>query len=244
MAKYTIELRRVCESLTGLRPVGLAQIKYVIDQSIPLLFDQNDKYPIFDEAHRATLNEKIIREYWMREIGFETVELFIFELNSEMNKIMPYYNKLYRVIGEDFDPFKDTDYTITAHGHSLENEKYNEDNKGRVYTNSATESQSDNKNKYSDTPQGALSSVEQGTYLTNYRNVTDANSSASRANEINNDYKQGDNSKDATTVNVQRIKGKRGVLSYAKILEEYHKELFDVDRLVLNELSSLFMGVY
>ena len=49
MSKYTIELRE----LVG-RGYGLA------------LSD----YPIFDERHRASLNQKIIDHYYFREIGF------------------------------------------------------------------------------------------------------------------------------------------------------------------------------
>ena len=30
-----------------------------------------DDYPIFDESHRSVLNQKIVRRYWLREIGIE-----------------------------------------------------------------------------------------------------------------------------------------------------------------------------
>ena len=52
---------------------------------IALGYDTDDKlhlsvdyYPIYDENHRAELNEKIIRHYALREIGQETAQQFIF----------------------------------------------------------------------------------------------------------------------------------------------------------------------
>lgn len=37
-----------------------------------------DYYPIYNESHRAELNEKIVRHYALREIGQETAQQFIF----------------------------------------------------------------------------------------------------------------------------------------------------------------------
>ena len=43
-----------------------------------------DYYPIYNESHRAELNEKIIRHYALREIGQETAQQFIFYLGMTM----------------------------------------------------------------------------------------------------------------------------------------------------------------
>ncbi len=83
MSKYTIELRE----LVG-RGYGLA------------LSD----YPIFDERHRASLNQKIIDHYYFREIGFETADRFNFALRRKMAEIMPYYNQLYQSECIKFNP--------------------------------------------------------------------------------------------------------------------------------------------
>jgi hypothetical protein len=52
-------------------------------------------YPIFDEAYRAVLNQKILEHFYFREIGVETVGRFIFNVRVRMNEIMPTINKLY-----------------------------------------------------------------------------------------------------------------------------------------------------
>lgn len=57
-------------------------------------------YPLFDEEYRETLNNKILNRYMFNEIGFETPARFIFELNTKMSIIMPYYNDLYNAYEE------------------------------------------------------------------------------------------------------------------------------------------------
>lgn len=61
-------------------------------------------YPIFDEAYRQTLNQKIIDHFYMREIGAETPALFKFFLNRKLNEVMPYYNQLYKSAQIEYDP--------------------------------------------------------------------------------------------------------------------------------------------
>jgi len=54
-----------------------------------------DNYPIFDEAYRPGLNQKIVEHYLNREIGLETPSLFKLNLGRKLREIMPYYNQLY-----------------------------------------------------------------------------------------------------------------------------------------------------
>lgn len=56
---------------------------------------QLDKYPIFDENYRETLNNKILNHYFDAEIGFETAPLFRHYLLAKLNEIMPLYNIMY-----------------------------------------------------------------------------------------------------------------------------------------------------
>lgn len=74
MSKYTTELRYALESGYD---IGLKT------------------YPIFEEAYRNVLNDKIKEHFYFREIGFETIALFKRFLNRKMNEIMPLYNQFY-----------------------------------------------------------------------------------------------------------------------------------------------------
>lgn len=63
-----------------------------------------DAYPIFDELHRAELNQKIIDHFWNRESAFESPSMFRHKLRTLMNIQMPYFNKLYESELLSIDP--------------------------------------------------------------------------------------------------------------------------------------------
>lgn len=51
-----------------------------------------------------------------------------------------------------------------------------------------------------------------------------------------------------TTMNtedfIQRVSGKRGGLTYSKMLDEFRKTFLNIDRMILNDLESLFIGLW
>ena len=126
MAKYTTEVRYICESYAGLtESVGYDSIDEVIEKSYLKVF-KNDEIPMYKnetEAHRAGLLKKILLHYYTREIGYETVGLWKLKLNQKLIEIMPYYNQLYESAELEFDPFKNVDVTKTHEG------EYNDDEK-------------------------------------------------------------------------------------------------------------------
>ena len=77
MATYTMELREIIENNCN-------------------IFDF--KYPIFKEEYRKTFEENFINYFYFREIGVETVARFKHNLKTQLNLIMPYYNKMYMSI--------------------------------------------------------------------------------------------------------------------------------------------------
>ena len=83
MSKYTTEVRYICEHEAGLtESVGYNDIDRVLALSVGKIFDFD--YPIFDEAYRNVLNIKILRHFYTREIGFETVGLWKHYLRTKM----------------------------------------------------------------------------------------------------------------------------------------------------------------
>ena len=60
---------------------------------------------------REELNKAILNYYRYREIGFETFGRFLFELETALNEIMPYYNQLYFSTDQDYDLLYNVDYT-------------------------------------------------------------------------------------------------------------------------------------
>ena len=107
MSNYTTEVRYICEVNAGkTNSVGYSNIDDVLEESWNKIFDFN--FPIFDENYRKPLCIKILKHYYTREIGEETVGLWKLRLNSRMNEIMPYYNKLYEAWAKEFNPLFDS----------------------------------------------------------------------------------------------------------------------------------------
>ena len=113
MSVYTTELRCICENYAGLSG-GFDSVDKIISTAIPKLFSFD--FPIFDENYRSVLCTKIIRHYYTREISEETVGLWKLRLQTKLNEIMPYYNKLYLSEQLKFNPLQDADYSVTHTG--------------------------------------------------------------------------------------------------------------------------------
>lgn len=110
MSKYTTELRFICETASGLdESKGYNDVNTIINNSRTSIFSFD--YPIFDNTYKPVLEKKIIKHFYTREIGFETVGRWKLALDARMNEIMPYYNKLYESELLEFNPLYDADYT-------------------------------------------------------------------------------------------------------------------------------------
>lgn len=92
MSNFTTQVRYLCESFGG-EAHGVREIDNQIKIANRTIFDFD--YPIFDNNYKEELELKIIRHYYMREIGAETFGLWQLYLCDKMNEIMPYYNQLY-----------------------------------------------------------------------------------------------------------------------------------------------------
>ena len=111
MSKYSLQLRWLVEQT-------LADAKLPnIEANWHAAYDKLGlaDYPIFDEAYRQTLNDKIIRHYFMYEIGAETAGLFRMFVRDAMFMIMPYYNQMYEslALAKQIKPLEDHNRNIT-----------------------------------------------------------------------------------------------------------------------------------
>ena len=112
MSKYTTEVRYICEKYAGKDvSVDYNKVDEVIDAARPFIFDFN--YPIFDNAYKPGLERKILKHFYTREIGAETVGLWKLFLNRKMNEIMPYYNQRYESELIKFNPLYNVDQWIS-----------------------------------------------------------------------------------------------------------------------------------
>lgn len=253
MATYTVEIRKLVENHFDL---GLKD------------------YPIFDEAYREGLNDKIIKHFYFREIGFETAGLFKFYLNQKMAEIMPYYNQLYKSELLKFNPFYNVDRTTQNDGvrngtssrvgntktvnENEMNTTSTENNVGISSNNSSDLSKG--KKVHSDTPQGLLqiNEIEDEVYATTADYNTDVNNSMSTATNTNNgETKQsGTNTTNISADNIDNsvsnntesylmhVLGKEGSETYSEMLKKYRDTFLNIDMMIIEDLNELFMNVY
>lgn len=126
MSKYTTELRFILEDAAGYdSSQGYETIPDIIEKARPKIFDFD--FPIFDENYRVPLETKILKHFYTREIGAETVALWKFWLDTRMNEIMPFYNQLYNSELIKFNPLYDTDIT-TDHTNDFSSQTDGESN--------------------------------------------------------------------------------------------------------------------
>ena len=271
MSQFTTEVRFICEEKSGLEESkGFSDIDTILANSWDKIF--TTQAYIFDENYRPVICKKILKHYYTREIGAETVGLWILWMNTKMEEILPYYNKLWESALLEFDPFKDVDYTRT--GNRMGNST--EEREGTSRTDSATtlnRNQSSNstmtrntsqnntdvsRDLYSDTPQGELNGVESNKYLTNARKITEQGNASGTQNDQNSSSGSETNrGTDATTGNtrdnrngttaeeyVERLAGKMATVSYSELLEKYRKTFLNIDLMVINEFKDLFMNLW
>ena len=228
MSKYTTEVRFICEHYAEVEgSTGFGGIDEVINLAMPKVF--NFSYPIFDNTYKPILQKKILKHYYTREIGLETVGLWKLKLDTKLNEIMPLYNKLYETQLSIINPLYTTDINRKKDGLLVNNknsgenivsQNTNEDNlkSNNVDTasNKSTVSNTTNNDNnsvssvnstanntdyrlYSDTPQGSLTGVNSETYLTNA--TKDTTNGSNKQNTI--DSSQGKTSSDGTSTDNQ-----------------------------------------
>ena len=247
MSKYTTEVRYICEVNADLdESKGFNDVDNILTNAAPKIF--NFEFPIYDNAYRLTFEKMILRHFYTREIGFETVGLWKLKLWDKLNLIMPYYNKLYESALLEFNPLYDVDYTVNhmgqGSGSNTGAETVSED-KSRSGSDSNTRW-----DMFSDTPQGSLRNINMGdlddstynTYLTDARKVTDAGSNSATENNLIGRQTAGTvTSMDSYT---DRVFGKRGGGNYSQMIMEFRKTFLRIDEMVCKELEELFLGLW
>lgn len=196
MAEFTMYLKDVIENTDG--HIGL------------------DDYPIFDVAYRAQLNKKITDHFWNREIGVETIDMFVFAVKRKMNEIMPLYNQFYQTQLLDVDPFITFDSATES------------SNQAESIATNTSDAKSTARAVNSDTPQTQLAGNED--YATGIvdnvaesTNTGDANSSDSSLGSVN-------------------TRGFSGAMS--DLLIRYRDTFLNIDMQIIAELEDCFMQLW
>ena len=223
MSHYTTEVRYICEVYAEYEEsMGYDHVDEIISKARPKIFDFD--YPIFDENYRSVLETKILRHYYTREIGCETVGRWKLFLQAEMNEIMPYYNQLYESELIKFNPMHDVNLTID----------HKKDNEGTSESESNTDYNDERWRYYHDTPQDGVVGI------TSMRYLTEAEKNTAESNTDNTNNSEFETTEDY----LEHINGKRSGVTYSKMLEDYRKTFLNIDMMIIEDLSDLFFTLW
>ena len=207
---------------------------------------------------REELNKYILNYYMFREIGFETPGRFIFELETALNEIMPYYNQLYYSADQDFNIIYNVDYVRTIDRERNENSQntLNTTTSTQATDTSSTESNmtTNGKEISSQTPQGSLNIATKNINNVDYGDNAswNQNISESTASNTGNSSTSGTGTNTGTgQVNdtegtVETTKGNFGVTSAQDLIKKYREIVININQQIINDprISELFMLVY
>lgn len=232
MASYTIELRNVCELYTReevenwFKDYNLSD--YLTQEQISVIETAN----VWSKDRLAT---KIVDNYYMREIGFETPALFQHYAKIEMKKIMErMLPKIYSNFLK-YDPLSNVDFTET----------YTREIAGESKTIGNSESNSNNQarglNIINDTPQTNISyqNIENGLY------ATQVNQSETEANITDTTNSNANGTTSTLEKFTRHEEGDNGVIiTNQRLIKEYREIIVAIDEEIINELDLLFFGLY
>ena len=194
------------------------------------VFNFDYDFYVDSDVIKSNFEKKFIDEYYFNEIGMETVARFQHRLKTRLNKIMPYYKQLYQTELEakniNFLLNKDLVETFER---SLESDSnsLNDLTVSNTGVNNNLESNIENGNASIDLDIGSLTNVSKST-------LTDDTTSSSTVNDKTTQ-------KELTSFT---SKGNIGITSSDELLEKWRKVLINIDELIINECSDLFMMVY
>ena len=212
MSKYTIELRKLCDLYT--RDTVESWFKdyeledYLTPEEIEVITSRGT-------WSKDKLAKKIVDNYFMREIGFETAGLFKLMVKNKMNNIMESKLPLIYSAAIEYDPLVNVDFV----------EEFNR----QVNDNGVTNATGLTIN--SDTPQGQINKSE--ILAGNYASSTQGGESTNS------------NENESVEASTRHMKGNSGVSATAqKMIEQYRQNIRAIDYEIIKELNTLFMGLY
>ena len=235
MSKYTMELRELFTSIKFNPPL-------YTKEEVEGFFKDYELSDFLTEEQIATIENTgiwnkdklakgIVNHYYMRELGQETIGLFIHYAKVTMEELMEEYLPLIYSSAIQYDPLVNVDYTETF------TRTANVDNTGRSVSDSTNNGESIGIT--SDTPQGRI--TKQNILAGNFATATSGTETTGAINNVTNTTSGSDSEEEYT----KRIRGNSGVSATAqKMVEQYRDNIRAINREIIEKLEPLFMGLY
>ena len=228
MARYTVELRKIIETIGEDNVLKWFQdydlTNYLSFEEIKVITDKGTWSP-------ARLARKILDHYYMYEIGTETVALFKHQVKVAMQEIMEEKLPLIYSASLQYNPLVNVNYTETYTGENTTTNTSTSDSTATSTSSGLTVN--------SDTPQGQINkeSILQG----NCASSTSANEIEDEANTTSTGESEGT----GTQVYTKHFEGNQGIsATYQKMIEQYRDNIRMIDREIIEDLRDLFMVIY
>lgn len=251
-ARYTEVLDNLLRNPQTATAIGQAMSTYPLYATDPTRVEEyGTAYAV---PTRQQLNDKILSYYRFREIGFETVGRFLFELETALKEIMPKYNQLFYSADQDFNPIYNVDYIRNTQRNKSDTNIGSNSSSTNTTTSGTDSSNSTDysKNVKSDTPQNQLNIPNEGIDTVSYAseadwgknsNSTSGNSSTTGNSQTNESNSLIGNEKEGI---VETTKGNFGVVSAQDLVLKYRETILNIEQLIINDprIKELFMLIY
>ena len=218
------------------------------------IFPSHYEFYIDDEQARKSFEDKFIKYYYYREIGFETPFMFIQKLESHLLINMSYWKQLYETEPEarniSFMLNKDLHETFIREI-DVENQTSGTNTTQQNSNSSNSVSQngtSTNTHKESTIRDGvSVSSLTEG-YLTGVSSDNGTSSSTGKSNSSDDIKTKGTLSQIGNEKSIEKTElisqGNIGITSSAQLLKEWREVLINMDKIIIESCNDLFMKIY
>lgn len=132
---YSGQLREWVEVPTQEEPWKYT-LKERMEKGRTMIF--NFDYPFYDEKERVGFELAFIKNFYMREIGFEVEGLFQLRLDNWLNLNMPKWNRILEAERLEYDPFEIVNYTRNTERNLDIEEKGTTDSTGKQTDSSSS----------------------------------------------------------------------------------------------------------
>ena len=218
------------------------------------IFPTNYDFYLDDLQARKAFEDKFIKHYYYREIGFETPFIFIQKLETHLLINMPYWKQLYEteldsrninfLLNKDLKEtfIREIDSENQTSGSNTTQQNSNSTN--TISQNST----SSNNHKESTIRDGvSVSSLSEG-YLTGVTSDDSTTSSTGNSNSSDDIETKGTLTQSGNEKSVEKTEllsqGNIGITSSAQLLKEWRDVLINMDEIIIESSNDLFMKIY
>lgn len=225
MASYTMQLRKVCDLYSREDVESWFKSYDINDYLLPDQVAQIEQFP--NIWNKDKLAKKIVDNYYMREIGFETPALFRHYAIIEMEKIMEEMLPLIYTTAISYDPLINVNFT----------EEFTRTASQEGTSNSSSNNDATALNVVSDTPQGQVNKTD----ILNGKYASGTTASENAVN-INDETNQNQSSQEQYT---KHFMGNQGIsATYQAMIKQFRENIVACDTEIIERLNVLFMGLY